>query len=141
MATLIVAITCFLAVVLDAASACSDELNILNYASSGSTVDRSGLEDASEALNHSIAAANIMTAKGQPACVYIPSGRYRITRNPPQFERAGCIHGDGSNQSTLVLDRDFRGDLFTWSESWGATTPGPTVVGIKIFGDIRANSI
>ena len=116
----------------------ADEINILNYAPPGTKVDRSGNMDASQALFKAVTAANAITTNGGPACVYIPSGTYRIVRNPPGFARAGCVKGEGPTQSVIVLDRGFTGDLFAWSEAWYPTTPGPTVVGLKIVGSTVA---
>ena len=118
----------------------ADRPNILDYAAPGAPVDRTGHADASQALIDAVTTANVTTATGGPACVYIPTGTYRILRNPPQFARAGCVKGDGSTQSTIVLDPAFAGDLFTWSEAWWPTTPGPTVVGLKIVGSPGAAS-
>lgn len=126
------------ALALGAAPSRADGISILDYAPTGTKVDRSGTADAAPALTAAINAANALTAQGKPACVYIPTGTYRIKSNPPQFARAGCIKGDGPTQSTLLLDKDFSGDLFTWSEAWGPTTPGPTVVGLRIVGDRTA---
>ena len=113
----------------------ADPLNILNFGPAGAAVDRTGKEDASQALSNAVTAANVFTAKGEPACVYIPPGRYRISQSPPQFARAGCVKGDGPTQSIIVVDPKLSGDLFTWSEAWIPTTPGPTVVGLKIVGN------
>lgn len=123
---------------LAAAPAHAEGFNILDFAPSGTTVDRVGKEDASAALAAAIKAANVVTATGSPACVYIPPGTYRIVHNPPEFARAGCVKGDGPTQATLQLDPAFAGDLFTWSEAWYPTTPGPTVVGLRILGSPNA---
>src|SRR5215472_16918395 len=79
-------------------------LNILDYCQPGMPVDRQGKADASQAIINAIIAANTMTAKGEPACIYIPAGIFRIVSNPPQFARAGCVVGDGPTQSILNLD-------------------------------------
>ena len=120
------------------AAAAADRVDILDHAPPGTQVDRTGHADASAALSSAIAAANVFTAKGEPACVYIPPGIYRIAHAPPPFARAGCVKGEGPTQSILLLDRAFAGDLFSWSEAWLMTTPGPTVVGLKIQGDRAA---
>jgi hypothetical protein len=119
----------------------ADRLNILDYAPPGTHVDRTGHDDVSEALINVIKAANTFTAKGEPACIYIPPGIYRIKQSPPEFARAGCVKGDGPTQSVLVIDPSFSGDLLAWSEAWEPTTPGPTVVGIKIVGSKGAEHI
>ena len=119
----------------------ADRLNILDFAPPGTQVDRTGGADTSQALSNVVAAANVFTAKGEPACVYIPPGIYRIVFPPPPFVRAGCIKGDGSTQSIIKVDTLFQGDLFAWSEAWLPTTPGPTVVGIRVIGDKRASLI
>lgn len=119
----------------------SDRLNILDYAPPGAKVDRAGGADASEALANAVSAANAKTAKGEPVCVYIPPGSYRIVTPPPPFVGAGCVMGDGPSQSTLVIDRRFDGDLFAWSEAWAVTKPGPMVVGVSIHGDKAATAI
>ena len=118
----------------------ADRMSILDYAPAGATVDRSGQQDVSQALINVIEAANAITATGEPACVYVPPGTYRIVRNPPQFVRAGCVRGDGPTQSVILLDPAFGGDLFAWSEAWVVTTPGPRVVGLKILGTRSASS-
>lgn len=112
----------------------SEGMNILDYAPAGTRVDRTGQQDASLALASVISAANLITATGAPACVYLPAGVYRIVHNPPEFARAGCIKGDGPSQTIIRLDPSFVGDLFSWSEAWEDTTPGPTVIGVEILG-------
>jgi hypothetical protein len=116
----------------------ADRISILD---SGTPVDRSGNEDASIALANAVKTANLSTAKGQPACVYIPAGIYRIVTPPPAFVRAGCVVGDGPPQSTLLVDPRFSGDLFAWAEAWVVTTPGPTVAGIRVRGSAGAAQI
>jgi hypothetical protein len=122
------------ALLLPLAARAADPISILAFAPPGGTVDRTGKADASAALAGATAAANVFTAKGEPACVVVPPGRYRISTPPPAFLRAGCVRGDGPTQSELVLDETFTGDLFAWSEAWKPTTPGPTAVGLKITG-------
>lgn len=119
----------------------ADRFNIVDYAPAGTAVDRTGKVDASQALAHAIAAANEETARGEPACVYLPAGVYRIALPPPAFVRAGCIAGDGSSQSIVSIDPMFSGDLFSWSEAWIVTTPGPRVVGLKIVGDKNVKAL
>ncbi len=119
----------------------SDRLSILGFGRSGESVDRTGVRDASDALAGAITAANTFTSKGEPACVYVPPGVYRIITPPPSFVRAGCIVGDGPSQSVLSIDPQFRGDLFSWSEAWVVTTPGPMVVGLKIIGKRSATNV
>ena len=111
--------------------------NILSFATAGQTVDATGARDVSPALSGAIAAANALTAKGQPACVYVPAGKYRIAASVPEFALAGCIEGDGSSLSQIILDETFSGDLFSWSEAWLPTMPGPRVVGLKITADAQ----
>jgi len=120
------------------ASVASGSFNILDYAPPGTVVDQQGQADASPALAGAIRAANLRTARGLPGCVHIPAGIYRIASAPPPFARAGCVKGDGSSQSILRLDKRFAGDLFSWSEAWYPTTPGPTVVGLRIDGSPTA---
>jgi hypothetical protein len=112
----------------------ADRFNILEYGLPNQKVDRTGSQDASLALTAAVNAANLLTAKGLPACVYIPPGIYRISVSPPAFQRAGCIIGDGPSQSIIRVDPQLDGDLFVWEEAWAATTAGPTVVGIQILG-------
>ena len=119
----------------------ADLVNILDFAPPAGVLDRTGKQDVSDALIRAVQKANTITGKGEPTCVYIPAGIYRISRNPPQFERAGCIKGDGASLSILLLDKAFAGDLFTWSEAWAVTTPGPRVVGLAIKGDGRSANI
>src|ERR1700719_4071805 len=119
----------------------SDRLNILEYAATGKTVDRTGTDDASQALASAVAAANEKTSRGEPACVYVPPGTYRIVTPPPPFVGAGCVIGDGPSQSTLSIDPRFKGDLFAWSEAWFPTMPGPMIVGLKIRGSRTATEL
>jgi hypothetical protein len=112
--------------------------NILDYAPAGSKVDQDGVADASAALAAAIAAANARTAKGLPACVYVPPGIYRIVSNPPAFARAGCIKGEGPAVSIFKLDERFAGDLFVWSEAWVLTTQGASARGLMIQGSRKA---
>jgi hypothetical protein len=118
-----------------ATASASDVINILSFPSKEGAVDRSGVRDASKSLADAIQVANGKTAVGEPACVYIPPGVYKITRAPPEFIRAGCVRGDGPTQSIIKLDPKFDGDLFSWSEAWAVTTAGPTVIGIRVQGD------
>lgn len=115
--------------------------NILDYAPLGTRVDQTGGADAAPALAAAIRAANVRTARGQPACVHIPGGVYRIASALPPFVRAGCVRGEGSSQTILRLDDRFSGDLFAWWEAWADTTPGPTIVGLKIEGATKPSSL
>jgi len=115
-----------------------DHLSVLNYAPPGTQVDRTGVADSSRALANAVSAANAFTSQGQPACVYFPPGIYRIVKAPPPFERAGCVIGDGPTQSVIKIDEKLEGDLFSWSEAWFPTTPGPVIVGIKVLGSRTA---
>jgi hypothetical protein len=119
----------------------SGRTNFLDHAPPGKVVDRHGKEDASPALQAVVKAANEATAQGERVCVYIPAGVYRIKSPPPMFFRAGCVVGDGSSQTVLKLDPEFKGDLFSWSEAWSPTTPGPTARGLKIEGDRKSPNI
>lgn len=143
MVSLIVVLTSILAVflVLDASASAADRMNIVDYSVSGTKVDSTGKTDVSAALAGAISAANEKTAKGEPACVYLPTGIYRISSPPPPFVRAGCVIGDGSSLSIINLDPTFAGDLFSWSEAWVVTTPGPRVVGLRIVGDKNAKPL
>jgi Pectate lyase superfamily protein len=123
------------------AAAESGRMNLLDYAPRGTTVDRHGKEDASPALQAVVKAANEATAQGEKVCVYIPAGVYRIKSPPPMFYRAGCVVGDGSSQTILKIDPEFAGDLFSWSEAWWPTTPGPTARGLKIGGDRKSTNL
>jgi hypothetical protein len=113
-------------------------VNMLDYGTKDAPVDRTGIADDSAALARAITVANLHTAVGKPACVYIPAGAYRIVSAPPSFALAGCVKGDGSSQTTLIIDPKFAGDLFAWSEAWVPKTPGPTVVGLKVQGSSAA---
>jgi hypothetical protein len=119
----------------------ADRLNILDYASPGTRVDRTGIADSSVALSNAINTANRITARGEPACIYIPPGTYLVVSNPPPFVGAGCVVGDGPSQSVISLDPHFAGDLFAWSEAWAATKPGPVVAGLKIQGSRSATGL
>ena len=65
--------------------------NLLDFASGGSKVDRTGAADVSQALDRAVAAANAVTAKGRPGCIYIPAGIYRVRSAPPPL-RARRMH-------------------------------------------------
>jgi len=119
----------------------ADRLSILEYAVPNSSVDRTGQRDASPALASVVAAANAKTSKGEPACIYIPPGIYRVVTPPPQLVGAGCVVGDGPSQSVLSIDPQFKGDLFAWSEAWFPKMPGPTVTGLKIRGNRTARNL
>jgi hypothetical protein len=119
----------------------SDRLNILDYGPGGAIVDRSGKTDVSAALGNVVTAANLKTAKGEPACIYLPAGTYRIVTAPPAFINAGCVQGDGPSQATILLDPHFKGDLFSWSEAWYPTMPGPLLSGLKVLGSRNAADI
>ena len=123
------------------AATASDRVNLLDYGPSGAQVDRSGNADASKALANAINTANAIMAKGQPACIYVPPGVYRIVSSPPSFARGGCIVGDGSSQSIINIDPEFQGDLFSWSEAWVVTTPAPTIRGLTIRGSKSATHL
>jgi hypothetical protein len=140
-AQILAAIIAAVAPVLLQTAVAADRINLLNFGPAGAPVDRTGVADASQALGAAIGAANAFTRKGEPACVYVPPGIYRIVTPPPPFERAGCILGDGPSQSILRLDPTFAGDLFAWSEAWVATTAGPTAVGLTIRGSKSATAI
>jgi hypothetical protein len=112
----------------------SDKLSILEYDAGGAAVDRTGVADASNALSAAVSTANAKASKGEPACVYIPAGTYRISVPPPTFVRAGCVIGDGPSQSELLIDPQLKGDILSWSEAWESTAPGPTVIGLRIQG-------
>jgi hypothetical protein len=116
-------------------------VNILDYGSDKAPVDRTGVADDSAALAKAIAVANIHTSVGKPGCVYIPAGRYRIVSPPPSFAFAGCVTGDGSSQTFIDIDPAFSGDLFTWSEAWTLTIPGPRIVGLTVQGSEVATEI
>ena len=119
----------------------ADRHNILDYAPIGTQVDRTGAVDASPALTAAVNEANTKTSRGEPACIYLPAGTYRIVSPPPAFERAGCVIGDGPSQTILRIDPRFEGDLFAWSEAWVVTTPGPMVAGLTVQGDKSATTI
>jgi len=118
----------------------SDRLNVVSYALAGSKVDRSGVDDASAALSGAIEDANSRVQKGDPTCVYVPAGTYRIASPLPAFLGPGCIEGDGSSQSIIYVDPKFIGNLFSWSEAWVVTRPGPRIVGLGIRGERSAHN-
>ena len=125
-------------IALTSSTAYADRFSILDYAPAGAQIDQTGKADASQALAQAILAANAQTSKGKPSCVYFPSGKYRIVSPPPPFVGAGCLIGEGSTQSIIIIDASFEGDLFSWSEAWEVTTPGPRVVGLGIRGHKNA---
>jgi hypothetical protein len=114
--------------------------SILDFAPSGESVDQSGVRDTAQALGAAIRAANGFTLyspahPAEPACVFIPAGVYRVSAALPEFVGAGCLIGEGSAQSVIIIDPKMSGDVFVWSEAWSAyRTSGATVRGIQIKG-------
>ena len=119
----------------------ADIYNIRDFGAKGD-----GVTDDSAALNAAIVAANLKTFYStqhvpQPACVYGPAGKYRIVTPPARLQGAGCIMGDGANQTIFNLDASFAGDLFQWSEAWIVYgTSGPKAHGIRINGALNASA-
>jgi Pectate lyase superfamily protein len=114
--------------------------NLVNVTSAG-PVDATGATDVSAAFIAAITAANAKTSIGTPASVYAPAGKYRIAAKLPEFAKAGCLIGDGSGLTTIIIDKSFAGDLFTWSEAWAATFPGPRVTGVRVTADPQTANI
>lgn len=85
-----------------------------------------------------MAEANASSKRGERKCIYLPAGNYLIKEPPGEFVGAGCVTGDGADRTIIHLDRGFAGDLFSWSEAWIVTTPGPRVVGLTIEGQRTA---
>jgi Pectate lyase superfamily protein len=129
-------------------------INVREYGAKGD-----GITDDSAAFGSAISAANISAGQVSginfPACIYIPSGLYRIAHNQlPTFFRNGCVIGDGSLRSILSIDPSYAGDLFSWSEAWmGKSYPfngqtldvlsqaaGPVIRGLSIVGNRSASS-
>ena len=122
-------------------SMASEQFSISDFGISAAEIGSPEGRDATTALQNAIYAANRLTAHGEPACVYIPTGRYLITKPMPEFARAGCIQGNGSTQSIITVDCDFSGDLLSWSEAWSITTAGPRVQGLRIMGCTKSEKI
>ena len=91
--------------------------------------------DITQALADSIAKANAQNKAGSSACIFLPSGKFYVSRAMPEFYRDGCIKGEGASKTIILLSKEFSGDLFSWSEAWAPTKPGPRVTGISIVGD------
>jgi hypothetical protein len=95
----------------------------------GATGD--GKADDSGALKACLQRMQALLDTGGPAVLHIRAGIYRITgaNGPmPMIERhGGTILGEGPHASYIVLDPSYAGDLFSWSEAWGANVdPGET---------------
>ncbi len=116
-----------------------------------------GAADDSAALAAAIAAANARADRFQQVCVYLPGARYRIAATAlPTFRGNGCVEGDGTNQTYVVVDRAYDGDVFSWDDAWLATNyfvhhgataeltgqgAGPHVEGLTIVGDTTSPNL
>ncbi len=116
-----------------------------------------GTADDSAAIAAAIAAANAGARVSQQVCLYLPGGRYRIASTAlPTFLGNGCVEGDGTNQTYIVVDRAYAGDIFSWDDAWlalnyfrgdGATADlagqraGPRVEGLTVVGDTTSPNI
>ncbi|MBG9388180.1 glycosyl hydrolase family 28-related protein [Caenimonas aquaedulcis] len=111
--------------------------------------------DNTSAFDAAVSRANALRAAGTRACIYIPSGNFKIHAAFTQFApgNPGCIVGEGPHQSKIILDAGFSGTLFSWTEAWyqsnygpdtGPSTDdrvGPSVRGIGVQGDKRSPHI
>ena len=113
-----------------------------------------GVSDDSKSLKTCLTEMQRSLESGSPAILRIPAGMYRISGangEMPTFKgRGGVIAGDGPHASYLILDKDYQGDLFSWSEAWSANNgsrpkidvwrdrSGPTVSGIEVTGSTDA---
>lgn len=108
--------------------------------------------DDSAALTSAVNLSNTKTTSGLPPCrIYIPAGKYLIKTAPPVLTGNGCIVGDGTNQTNIILDPSFTGDLFSWSDAWllnypftassysGYLKAGPIIKDLSVVGNRKAN--
>jgi hypothetical protein len=106
--------------------------------------------DDSAAFKAAVDAANVVSNAGGRACVYIPPGIYGLRAETiPIFAKNGCVYGNGSQQSVMVMDPGYSGDIWSWSNAWIGTThhagtidniavntnQGPSIQGLSIRGD------
>jgi len=113
--------------------------------------------DDSQALKDSIdAAATVRFTEGKPSYVFMPAGNYLIDQiSTPLMQTGLGIIGEGSNKTNIIVGANYVGDLFRWSEAWGAgglsfgtgivgtmqpidTYTGPKLVGMSITGTLTA---
>ncbi len=133
----------------------AEQINVRDYGATGDarTDDSAAFVGAIEAAN---ARAGSSGGANTPICIYVPSGRYRISANHlPMFYRNGCILGDGALKSIISVGDQYAGDIFSWSEAWmaqsypfrgdtidlSAQAAGPIVKGISIVGVRSAPNI
>ena len=93
-------------------------VNVMAYGAVGD-----GVNDDTPAFAAAISAANAIASAGQSACLTIPRGIFYINgATLPSFSRntAGGVCGAGSWKSVIKLGPNYAGDLFSWSDSWGA---------------------
>lgn len=121
-------------------------INVKDYGAVGD-----GAADDSGAFLAAINQSNAYSAAGTPACVLIPGGQYKIsTSTLPVMTRGGCIRGDATHKTYVLMATAYSGDLFAWSESWMSTNyngttlapasdlAGPILQDLTIIGDSSA---
>jgi hypothetical protein len=128
----------------------AERLNVRDFGAVGD-----GTTDDSAAFTAAINAENTKLTAGTAAIIYVPPGKYRIVSTLPRFgiNLAGAIVGEASWKSIIVIDPTYVGDLFSWSDAWGAGTTNaggtsynlPTKLGARaehltIIGDQTASS-
>lgn len=113
--------------------------------------------DDSAAFAAEINAANAAAASGRPFCLSLPAGNYFINSTPlPAFKQnvGGGLCGAGAWKTVITLGPSYGGDLFAWSDSWGAgvgnaggsqvianTKYGVRVQGLTILGNRSAPAL
>src|SRR5215470_4870988 len=87
-----------------------------------------GQTDDSAAIAAAAAAAVADSLRGQPSALYFPSGTYRLVKALPTWSVPISVFGDGQERSVIRVDPAFSGDVFSWSEVWGATNYGADTI-------------
>jgi len=125
-------------------------LNVFVWNPSGAFVYGS---DDSAPLKAAIDAAQAEFARGRSSYVFIPTGSYLIDATATPLMKSGLgIVGEGSKKTNLILGAAYAGDLFSWSEAWGASSgafagavsqvssyaAGPRATGFAVWGNRNA---
>jgi len=100
--------------------------DIFNVRSFGAAGD--GQTDDSAAIASAAAAAVANAQRGQPSALYFPAGAYRLVTALPTWTVPISVFGDGQERSVIRVDPAFSGDVFSWSDVWGATNYGADTI-------------
>ena len=95
-------------------------------------------------LSAAINAAIALNSPYTPVCLYLPPGNYGLFSGPlPTFYfYPGCVEGDGALHTNIILNPNYSGSVFSWSEDWARTNTtistndvGPKLSGLEVIGD------